>query len=378
MIGSRAFASEIAASRTTFLRDVTLVAGRSLVIRSLRKLLARFSPIVWEYEPKSGKSNPLPLLQSLEEGIDELEQKTADAATTDLNNAAIEKIANSLVSNAFKLEDEWISETIPIAQVRTAAYWSRLSPMGKRKTLIVENADRMKDEARNSLLKLLEEPPESISIILTVQRKETVLPTILSRLRPYRFILRTVGEEREIIRRIFKDSQAAAEENAAGANPHFAASGLVAAYLSSFSPQPPQKLEPLAAFFVAAVARSAAVSVRGNGAAVSPALNALGGYCAPIAEAAGFERPLEAKETIAVLLSRSSNFEGRSFPRFLSMALDLVSRSLVQCGYGPVPVACREAWRSRLAQAQTATGIWNQRPELALESLFCRLKEDLA
>ncbi|MCL1836210.1 MAG: DNA polymerase III [Treponema sp.] len=365
MIGPRGFAAEIAASRAAFLRDTSSAAARSLFIRSLRKLLARFSPSVWEYEPKSNKSNPLTLLQSLEEELDEFESQTAEPL---VEIHAVEKRSENLAKNACKLEDEWISDAIPIGQIRKAAWWSRLSPAGKRKTLIIENADRMKDEARNSLLKLLEEPPESISIILTAQRRETVLPTILSRLRPYRFVARSAGEEREIIRRIFRDGEAA--EYAA------AASGLVEAYLNSFLPQSSEKLLPLAAFFIAAVARSAAVFAKSRGAAnISPALNALGGYCAPIAETAGFERTSEVKETVAALLSRSGSFEGRSFPRFLALALDLVSWSLEQ--HGPAVIACREIWKKRIGEAQAACGVWNQRPELALEALFVRLREDM-
>jgi len=363
MLGPRAFAAEIAASRAAFLRDPAVPAGRSLFIRSLRKLQARFAPAVWEYEPRSGKSNPLSLLQSLEEELDEL---TLHLESETIDKGALEKITASLAGNAFKLEDEWISEAVPIAQIRKAAYWGRLTPAGKRKMLIIENADRMKDEARNSLLKLLEEPPSSLCLVLTVQRKETVLPTILSRLRPYRFVTRSADEEREIIRRIFRDPEAVAQN---------AATALVASYLGSFAPQPPEKLEPLAAFFVAAVARAAALAARSTGVA-SPVLNTLGSYCAPIAEASGLERTTEAKETITVLLSRSGNFEGRSFPRFLAIALDLVSRSLA-CG-GPATIPCRQTWKNRLTQALAATAVWNQRPELALESLFSRLRDDLA
>ena len=390
MIGPRGFASEIAASRAAFLRDVTSAAVRSLFVRSLRKLLARFAPSVWEYEPRSNRSNPLPLLQSLEEELGEFESQTADLP-------ALEKLTGNLAKNAFKLEDEWISDAIPIAQIRKAAWWSRISPSGKRKTLIIENADRMKDDARNSLLKLLEEPPESISIVLTAQRRESVLPTILSRLRPYRFVTRAADQEREIIRRIFKDPRAAEKEAAGGAKNavhRSAACGLVEAYLNSFMPQPMEKLLPLAAFFIAAVARSAAMFAKSRGAVyISPALNALGSYCAPIAEAAGFERVSETKETIAALLSRSGNFEGRSFPRFLTLSLDLVSWSLEQCAAGAGRessavhadmaggsgvIVCREIWKRRLGEAQSAYGIWNQRPELALEALFVRLREDMA
>ncbi|MDR1858142.1 MAG: DNA polymerase III [Treponema sp.] len=376
MLGPRAFSAEIAASRAAFLRDTSSTAGRSLFVRSLRKLLARFAPSVWEYESKSGRTNPLSLLQSLEEDLDELE-----ASASPEKIATLEKLCDSLANNAFKLEDECVSDAIPIAQIRKAAYWSRLSPSGRRKTLIIENADRMKDEARNSLLKLLEEPPETISIVLTAQRRESVLPTILSRLRPYRFVTRSADEEREIIRRIFRDPQAAAEGKGVAAKntSRGAAAGLVESYLNSFLPQPSEKLVPLAAFFVAAVARSAAVLAKGKGtAAITPALSALGSYCAPIAEAAGFERLMDAKAVVGALLSRSGNFEGRSFSRFLALSLDLVSWSLEQCSAGPDSIACREIWKKRIADAQAAYGVWNQRPESSLESLFCRLREDMA
>jgi len=377
MIGPRNFTAEIAASRAAFLRDPSSLAGRSLFIRSIRKLLARFAPPVWEYEPKSNKLNPLPLLHSLEEELDEFEAITADTSSNDTKS--LDKLTDSLVKNAVKL-DECISEAVPIAQVRKAAYWARLSPSGKRKTLIIENADRMEEKARNALLKLLEEPPESISIILTAIRREAVIPTILSRLRPYRFTARNQLEEKEILRRVFRDprwTQEAAPSNdeEGGTN----SSGLIGAYLESFLPQPSDKLLPLAAFFVAAVARSAVVFQKSRGITeIQETVAALGNYCARIAESAGLERPVDAKETISSLLSQSSDFEGRSFPRFLALVLDLVSWSLEQCAPNPNLIACKETWRLRIREAYAAYSVWNQRPEAALESLFFRLREEAA
>jgi len=385
MIGPRSFTAEIAASRAAFLRDSSSSAGRSLFIRSLRKLLARFAPSVWEYEPKSNKLNPLPLLHSLEEELDEFEAMTVDLSSNDTLNDntqdksdVLDKLTDSLVKNAVKL-DECISEAVPIAQVRKAAYWARLSPSGKRKTLIIENADRMEEKARSALLKLLEEPPDSISIILTALRREAVMPTILSRLRPYRFTARSQLEEKEILRRVFRDPRwtqdAAPSEEAGSTN----ASGLIGTYLESFLPQPSDKLLPLAAFFVAAVARSAVVFQKSRGITEIPeTVAALGSYCAKIAESAGLERPVDAKETISSLLSQSSDFEGRSFPRFLALVLDLVSWSLEQCVSNPNVIACRETWRLRIREAYAAYSVWNQRPEAALESLFFRLREEAA
>jgi DNA polymerase-3 subunit gamma/tau len=240
----------------------------------------------------------------------------------------------------------------------------------------------MEEKARSALLKLLEEPPESISIILTALRREAVMPTILSRLRPYRFLARSPLEEKEIFRRVFRDPRWTQEAEDAPSNEEEGKTnspGLIMAYLESFLPQPSDKLLPLAAFFVAAVARSAVVFQKSRGITEIPdAIVALGSYCARIAESAGLERRIEAKETISALLSQSSDFEGRSFPRFLALVLDLVSWSLEQCAPNPNLVACKETWRLRIREAYTAYSVWNQKPEAALESLFFHLREEAA
>jgi DNA polymerase-3 subunit gamma/tau len=355
-LGSRPFAAEIAASRAAFLREPASAATKTLFIRSLRKLLARFSPVLMEDDPRAGKLASL--LQSLEEELDELESPAAEAGS-----AGLEKIAGSIEKSAFKLEDEGISDLIPIAQIRRAAYWSRLAPNGRRKTLLIENADRMREEARNSLLKILEEPPETLSIVLTVQRREALMPTILSRLRPYRFLKRDGEGEMEVIRRVFRDS----------------AAGPISAYLDSFLPQSSEKLYPLAAFFIASLARSAAVSLKKRGQSeIPPELAALGTRCGPIAEAAGFAKVLSAREVIAAILEGSGGFEARSFPRFLALILDLVSQIEREQGATPRSIAYNDIWRKYTTGAEAAAEVWNQTPALALEALFFRLGEALA
>jgi hypothetical protein len=51
----------------------------------------------------------------------------------------------------------------------------------KTKAIIINDAQLLTIEAQNSLLKILEEPPEHTIIILATETKETLLPTILSR-----------------------------------------------------------------------------------------------------------------------------------------------------------------------------------------------------
>jgi len=52
---------------------------------------------------------------------------------------------------------------------------------------VLTDADRIRTQAANSLLKLLEEPGADIVLILTAERVENVLPTILSRCQRVRF-----------------------------------------------------------------------------------------------------------------------------------------------------------------------------------------------
>lgn len=50
-----------------------------------------------------------------------------------------------------------------------------------RKVYLLEHVDRMTTQAANSLLKFLEEPPDSVLAILITENSHAVLPTILSR-----------------------------------------------------------------------------------------------------------------------------------------------------------------------------------------------------
>lgn len=55
---------------------------------------------------------------------------------------------------------------------------------GDRKVYLISDCQKMQAPAANALLKLLEEPPEHLVILLTADDREHVLPTILSRCIP--------------------------------------------------------------------------------------------------------------------------------------------------------------------------------------------------
>jgi DNA polymerase-3 subunit gamma/tau len=372
-LGSRPFIAEISAFFAAFRRENGKGGVRILFIRSIRKLLARFSPILWEDDSRLSKISPF--VAALEEALDEFEYLEACE-----DEEKLRKSGESLIKHSLKLESEGLREYIPVSHIRRAAYWTRIGPLGRRKILIIENADRMLDEARNSLLKILEEPPERVSIILTSSREEALLPTILSRLRPYRFNPRTEEEETEVLRRVFRDT-AAGEESGKNGDPR-RAGGRITAYLESFLPVPPEKMYPLAAYFAAGAAQSAAITLRKRNLAIPDSVVRLGKFTVPLAEKTGLGRPPPLiHETLVKVLKEADNFESRSlFGFFLDSLLTLSSQSQrKEAGIETDPgersfsfslsIPFLDAWRKAAAEAGEAVLVYNQSPALALDRL---------
>jgi DNA polymerase-3 subunit gamma/tau len=354
-LGPRPFSSEIAASAGSFLRDPHSQPARRLFIRSVRKLLLRFNPALWEDEPKGAKISPL--VNALSEELDELDFS---------EEALLPRLTNKITESAYKLESAGVADNIPIGQVRRAAYWGRLAPAGRKKLLVIENADNMQDEARNSLLKLLEEPSARLHCLLCSSRPGSLLPTVLSRLRPYRFQSRSPDLEDEVIRRVFRETSV---NEAQGINN----------YLQSFLPVSQAELEGLASYFAASVAYKAALLSKKKGRPLSQesgteAFVILGRYSAPRAQAAGFGRPSAAiSETLDKIMEKAQKFEIRSlFPRFLSCTLQEFSSAL-----GAAPFVY-EMWGKYINYAASAAGVYNLRPSQVLEKLFLDLSRGMA
>jgi DNA polymerase-3 subunit gamma/tau len=358
ILGNRPFLAEISACNSGFLSNPSNQNVKMLFIRSLRKLQIRFSSIVTEDD--SNLKKYYPALQSIEEGLSDLLFLNTAAASKD----ELAKLCGSLEKNARSLADE-ISGVIPANRIRRASYWCRLAPNGKRKTLLIENAQNMREEGRNSLLKLLEEPPSGVNIILTTPRKESIISTILSRLRPYRFLKRSAQGEREVLRRIFQYSSEK-EVFTAG-------NSLVSAYMESFLQHNTEKLYPLAAWFVVSLARISAACIKRNGSLIPSFINALGERYSSIAAAAGFERSLKIEAVVKTLLAKSGNFEETSFSGFLKMCLEMiyaVSRETDD----PYHIAYNDLIKKYFNEAQTAAEVLNQSIALSLEGLLYRLK----
>ena len=72
--------------------------------------------------------------------------------------------------------------TIGIDQVREVQRQASLKPYeGSHRVFIFDGAELLSEEAANSLLKVLEEPPDQVVLVLLAADAESLLPTIVSR-----------------------------------------------------------------------------------------------------------------------------------------------------------------------------------------------------
>ncbi len=198
MAGPRYFLRELDGSAEV-LRRTQKAFARYLMIRAARKLTRRFDPWIWEGE-ESKLKGIRGSLDSVEEIIDSISPVSGELPAKEL-----EKQLSSLSAESAKIVKSVNLSHIPIFMVRNIASWAHTTGQGRGKTIILENADAMLEGARNALLKILEEPPEGVTFILTSTRKGSLLPTIISRLRPYGFRERDEAGEREVLDRIFRE-----------------------------------------------------------------------------------------------------------------------------------------------------------------------------
>ena len=71
------------------------------------------------------------------------------------------------------------------------------SPTGVTRFVIIEQAEKMRVEAANSLLKFLEEPPSPMVAILITDQVQSILPTIQSRCQKIRFFQHSLQQQVE-------------------------------------------------------------------------------------------------------------------------------------------------------------------------------------
>lgn len=152
------------------------IAGHERVKKILRKALQK-------------KKVPNSLLFCGPEGVGK--EETALVLAKAMNcerkkDDACETCASCRGINAGNFPDVMVirpeGNVIKIEQMRNLKKIAYLKPMiGKHRVFIVSEAEKMKEDASNSLLKVLEEPPLFSYVLLVTQNPFLILPTIKSR-----------------------------------------------------------------------------------------------------------------------------------------------------------------------------------------------------
>lgn len=237
LMGPRDCSLEISAAAKTFtdahfINAKFIDAARYLFLRSVRKLTLRFNGILWEGDSSLNKIGSL-----IEEINENLEVLDFPRELPDITE--VKKICEEISKLCNKLEEDFLYDSIPINQVRNMEAWAHIKTEEGRKTVIIENADRMQTSVRNALLKILEEPPEDVVFILLTSKRNAIMQTILSRVRTYNFADRTLEQQQEVITRVFH-------------NEDF--SGSINDYLLTYLPVTPTEIKGQARVFYNSVA----------------------------------------------------------------------------------------------------------------------------
>ena len=148
-----------------------------------------------------------------------LHPRPAEAFETDACGEcqSCRRIARGVHPDVVVLEPEE-SGAIKIDQVRDVIDRANYRPFeGRRRAVIVDDADALVPQAQNALLKTLEEPPSATVFLLVSSMSDALLPTVRSRCRPLRLGELTSLEVAEILIRDHQYSEAEAHAAAAEA-----------------------------------------------------------------------------------------------------------------------------------------------------------------
>ncbi len=352
IIGAKDHIPEIQAAAETLATAKTL-ASRYLFLRAVRKLTSRFDARLWD-TAEQAFLKAAPAIAEIEELLSDLNSQAPETADTE----KLQKRIEAIVSKSVKLQEECMYDAIPVNQVRKAASWIRLMPSGKKKILIIENADKMQEGARNAFLKILEEPPAYAVFVLTTVRRGAIMPTILSRVRTYTFAERSEASQKEVIARVFRKNT-----DSLNTDGRFNA---LNAFFYGFLPVDFQTIRYAAALFYETV-----FDMIGRDGSPPPA--AL--YAAVNGYKTGTE-PAGAGSGIAAIVTLLNKCKPRTvYTLFLNGLLSFLQAGLRAGNCLQKEPEAYFKITALIREAETAVGIFNISPQAALENLSEKMKE---
>jgi len=347
LLGPRSFPEEIPAA-LELLGRAPGPASAYFFVRAARKLSRRFDAVLYGGE-ETRLSKAAPLLRELEELLDLVAPERAGPGST--SPGAVEA-ATKATGVCAKLEG-FVPDAPPVFMIRNVEFWARLAPLGPRKTAILDNADCMLEASRNALLKILEEPPETVRFVLLSSRRSALMTTILSRTRSYQFAARDREGTALVVERVFRSTEPAAS---------------VESFLAARRPFPPPLARERALAFL-----GAALASRADRACLAPPFRAL----ASEAEIAGAGKAA----AVAELLEATKDFGAKdealsSSFRFFLLALSGVLGGLLrEPGMDAAGLAVVERAAALVRAASNDYETLNRSPGLLAESLMYALSD---
>ncbi len=346
LFGPRSFPEEIPTA-LEILGRAPGPASAYFFSRAARKLARRFDAVLYEGE-EARLAKAAPSLRELEELLEAVApEKAAPGA---LAPGAAEAAAKASLACA-KLEG-FVPDAPPVFLIRNVEFWARLAPMGHRKTVIIENADRMQEGSRNALLKILEEPPDSVRFVLLSSHRSAVMTTILSRSRTYQFALRDAAGTALVVERVFRSAEPAAS---------------IESFLAARRAFPPARARERAEAFL-----GAALAARSDRAAFAPPIEAL----ARESEIAGGRT-----SALACLLEETKDFGQKdealssSFRSFLAALSSILSSLVREEGVDAAGLGLVERAAALIREASGDYETLNRSPGLIAESLLYALSD---
>jgi len=137
----------------------------------------------------------------IEQGLAE-RGESADAATVERVPLILQSHPDvwALVPDPVRLKNPVARPMLRIGQIRAAQRAAYFQPMARRRVFIFDGAETMRWDVQNVLLKILEEPPGSATLILTAPSPYSLLPTILSRCMQFHFAPLAATEVERILK----------------------------------------------------------------------------------------------------------------------------------------------------------------------------------
>lgn len=107
----------------------------------------------------------------------------------------------AIVPDPIRLKEPVVRPVLHVGQLRAVQRAAYFKPQGRRRVFVVDGTDTMRPDLSNIFLKILEEPPESATLILLARNPYHLLPTIRSRCLQFALMPLPTEEVEEILKR---------------------------------------------------------------------------------------------------------------------------------------------------------------------------------